>query len=96
MSDDDGWNPGRKKGSVQFYPTVTRFVRLSRRFDDFTFVYCVSVDMKRKRDGIRKFFRPIGSSTQSQPHEQVDDLQAGEENDPNSTEPEQATIITTK
>jgi hypothetical protein len=34
MSDDEGGNPGRKKGFVKFYPTVSRFVRLSRRFDD--------------------------------------------------------------
>jgi hypothetical protein len=61
--------------------------------------------MKRKRAGIQKFFKPIDSM--SQPDEQVDDVQAGEENNPNSAsgdaeidhgipEPEQATIITTK
>lgn len=61
-------------------------------------MYCASVHMKRKRDGIQKIFRPIASSSQPQPHEQLDFVQTGEENNPNSTEPESEpeTIIITE
>jgi hypothetical protein len=40
--------------------------------------------MKRKRAGSQKFFKPIDSVSQPEPDEQVDDVQAGEENNPNS------------
>jgi hypothetical protein len=48
--------------------------------------------MKRRRAGIKNFFKPIDSMSRPEPDEQVDDVEI----DHGIPEPEQATIITTE